>query len=163
MNLLTMVKEINMNIVDYIDEDNLIKKEDKDMLTELIHYTLKKEDISFNYEVSVSFVDNLAIQKLNNDYRGIDEVTDVLSFPLIEDFNAEFSNHVYPLGDIVISIDKVTEQAKLYNHSFKRELGFLIVHSILHLLGYIHETDAEEKEMFQRQETILKEFGLERE
>ncbi len=151
-----------MNIVDYIDEDNLITQQDKDMLTELIHYTLKEEDIPFNYEVSVSFVDNLAIQKLNNDYRGLDEVTDVLSFPLIEDFNAEFSDYVYPLGDIVISIDKVTEQAKLYNHSFKRELAFLTVHSILHLLGYIHETDAEEKEMFQRQKTILKEFGLER-
>src|SRR5699024_9443969 len=105
MNLLTMVKEINMNIVDYIDEDNLIKKEDKDMLTELIHYTLKKKDFSFKYEVTISFVDNLAIQKLNNDYRGIDEVTDVLSFPLIQDFNDKFSNNVYPLGDIVISID----------------------------------------------------------
>ena len=151
-----------METVDYIDRHNLISKEDKDMLTRLIDYTLKKENILFNYEISVSFVTNEEIKLLNKEYRGIDKDTDVLSFPLIEDFNADFKEHVYPLGDIVISIDKVEEQSKLYKHSFKREIAFLTVHSILHLLGYTHETTKEEEEMFSRQEEILKEFGIER-
>lgn len=151
-----------METVDYIDRHNLISKEDKDMLTRLIDYTLKKENILFKYEISVSFVTNEEIKLLNKEYRGIDKETDVLSFPLIEDFNADFKEHVYPLGDIVISIDKVEEQSKLYKHSFKREIAFLTVHSILHLLGYTHETTKEEEEMFSRQEEILKEFGIER-
>lgn len=148
--------------VDFIDESNLVTQLDKDMLTNLINYALKEEGIRFNYEVSVSFVNDNEIKELNKMYRGIDKETDVLSFPLIEDFNADFLDHAYPLGDIVISIDQVKEQSKTYNHSFKREIAFLTVHSILHLLGYTHETEAEEKEMFSRQEIILKGFGLER-
>lgn len=151
-----------MKTVDYIDKYDLITETDKAMLTKLIDYTLKEENVLFNYEVSVSFVKNEDIKILNKDFRGIDSETDVLSFPLIEDFNAEFLEHVHPLGDIVISIDKVEEQSKAYKHSFKRELSFLTVHSILHLLGYTHDTKEEEKEMFSRQEEILKEFGLER-
>src|SRR5690625_32647 len=115
------------------------------MLTNLIHYILEKE-----------------IKELNNAYRGINDATDVLSFPLIEDFTIEFSDYVYPIGDVVISIDKVNEQSLNYNHSFERELAFLTVHSLLHLLGYTHETNETEKEMFSRQNFILKEFGLER-
>ena len=148
--------------VDFVDDSNLVTKTDKDMLINLINFALKKEDIMFNYEVSVSFVKDSEIKELNKMYRGIDKETDVLSFPLIEDFNGEFLEHVYPIGDIVISIDQVKEQANTYNHSFKREIAFLTVHSILHLLGYTHETEEEEKEMFSRQEFILKEFGLER-
>ncbi len=152
-----------MRTVDYIDEANLVTQKDKEMLTELIHYTLEKEKVIFNYEVSMSFVTDEEIRELNKTYREIDKETDVLSFPLIDDFSAEFSENVYPIGDVVISIDKVKEQAENYNHSFKREIAFLTVHSLLHLLGYTHETEAEEKEMFSRQEYILKEFGLERE
>lgn len=152
-----------MKTVDYIDESDLVTNSDKKMLTQLIHFTLKKEEISFNYEVSMSFVTDKEIKELNKTYRDIDKATDVLSFPLIEDFTVDFLDYVYPLGDVVISIDKVKEQARNYNHSFKREIAFLTVHSILHLLGYIHETEAEEKEMFSRQEYILKEYGLERE
>lgn len=152
-----------MRTVDYIDEANLVTQKNKEMLTQLIHYTLEKEKVSFNYEVSMSFVTDEEIRKLNKTYREIDKETDVLSFPLIEDFSAEFSENVYPIGDVVISIDKVKEQAENYNHSFKREISFLTVHSLLHLLGYTHETEAEEKEMFSQQEYILKEFGLERE
>ena len=152
-----------MRTVDYIDEANLVTQKDKEMLTELIHYTLEKEKVIFNYEVSMSFVTDEEIREVNKTYREIDKETDVLSFPLIDDFSAEFSENVYPIGDVVISIDKVKEQAENYNHSFKREIAFLTVHSLLHLLGYTHETEVEEKEMFSRQEYILKEFGLERE
>ena len=151
-----------MNTVDYIDESELVSESDKELLTNLIHFTLKKENILFNYELSMSFVTDKEIRELNKAYRGIDKATDVLSFPMIDDFTIEFSDYIYPLGDIVISIDKVIEQAKTYNHSFKREIAFLTVHSILHLLGFTHETKTEEKEMFSRQEYILKEFGLER-
>lgn len=151
-----------MKTVDYIDNNNLISEDNKNMLTDLIHYTLKKEGIEFNYEVSMSFVTDQEIKELNNAYRGINEPTDVLSFPLIEDFTIEFFDYVYPIGDVVISIDKVNEQSLNYNHSFERELAFLTVHSLLHLLGYTHETNETEKEMFSRQKFILKEFGLER-
>lgn len=151
-----------MKTVDYIDDNNLISEDNKNMLTNLIHYTLEKEGIEFNYEVSMSFVTDQEIKELNNAYRGINEATDVLSFPLIEDFTIEFSDYVYPIGDVVISIDKVNEQSINYNHSFERELAFLTVHSLLHLLGYTHETNETEKEMFSRQKFILKEFGLER-
>lgn len=151
-----------MKTVDYVDESDLVTQKDKEILTELIHFTLKKEKIVFDYEVSMSFVTDKEIQELNKAYRGIDKATDVLSFPLIEDFTVDFPDHVYPLGDVVISVDKVKEQAELYNHSFKREIAFLTVHSILHLLGFTHETEDDEKEMFSRQEYILKEYGLER-
>lgn len=152
-----------MKNVDYIDEANLVTEEEKEMLTRLIHFTLEKENINFNYEVSMSFVTNEEIKLLNKSFREIDKKTDVLSFPLIEDFSAEFSENIHPIGDVVISIDQAKEQADTYNHTFKREIAFLTVHSLLHLLGYTHDTEAEEKEMFSRQEYILKEFGIERE
>ena len=98
--------------------------------------------------------------EINKTYRGIDRPTDVISFALEEDENYEVKERL--LGDIYISIDKVYEQAKEYEHSVKRELFFLVTHGFLHLLGYDHMTEEEEKEMFSLQEKILDEYGVKR-
>ena len=120
-------------------------------------------------EISVMFTDNEGIRVLNAQHRGIDRVTDVLSFPMLEydddgemfDDPGDIEDELC-LGDIVISLERAAEQAEEYGHSFEREVGFLTVHSMLHLLGYDHMTEEEEKEMFGFQKEILTEMGLER-
>ncbi|BAU27261.1 putative rRNA maturation factor [Aneurinibacillus soli] len=122
-------------------------------------------------EVTVTFVDNESIHELNRDYRGIDRPTDVLSFAMNEEgedemeiiLDEEMDELPNMLGDIVISIPKAYEQADEYGHSFEREMGFLVAHGFLHLLGYDHETEEEEKEMFARQDEILSRVRLVRE
>lgn len=120
------------------------------------------ETLPYPAEVSVTLVDDAKIHEMNQKFRGVDRPTDVLSFPLFdEEPNAEGR---VMLGDIVISLERAAEQAKAYGHSFAREVAFLTVHSMLHLMGYDHETSKEEeREMFARQEIILREMGLERE
>jgi probable rRNA maturation factor len=122
-------------------------------------------------EVVVTLVDNERIHQLNREYRGVDRPTDVLSFAMNESGEGEMDIYMdeddfetYPnmLGDIVISLPKAQEQAAEYGHSLERELGFLAVHGFLHLLGYDHGTEEEEKEMFSRQEEILQKIGLTR-
>ena len=109
-------------------------------------------------EISVMLTDNEGIRTLNSLHRGIDRPTDVLSFPLYEyDEMGELC-----LGDIVISVERAYEQAEEYGHSPEREIGFLTVHSMLHLFGYDHMTPEEEKEMFGYQSEILSSIGLER-
>ena len=120
-------------------------------------------------EISVMFTDNDGIRVLNAQHRGIDRATDVLSFPMLEydddgemfDDPGDIEDELC-LGDIVISLERAAEQAEEYGHSFEREVGFLTVHSMLHLLGYDHMTEEEEKEMFGFQKEILTEMGLER-
>ena len=126
-----------------------------------VNAALKYEDFQPPCEVAVTFTDNEKIRELNAQYRSIDRATDVLSFPLFdEDFEDE---EELALGDVVLSLEKAQEQAKEYGHSFEREVAFLVVHSVLHLLGYDHETSEEdEKEMFFRQEEIMKLLKLER-
>jgi probable rRNA maturation factor len=119
-------------------------------------------------EVTVTFVDDERIHELNREYRSIDRPTDVLSFAMNEQGEEELeiiSEEDMPnmLGDIVISVPRAREQAEEYGHSFEREIGFLVAHGFLHLLGYDHETEAEEKEMFSRQEEILNRVQLVRE
>ena len=121
---------------------------------------LEYENFGGRAEVSVTLCGDGRIRELNRDYRGIDRVTDVLSFPL---FDEEEDGGKTPLGDIVIDVDRAAAQAQEYGHSFEREIAFLTVHSMLHLLGYDHEEGkAEESEMFARQEAILSSMGLER-
>ncbi|MCD8090728.1 MAG: rRNA maturation RNase YbeY [Clostridiales bacterium] len=125
---------------------------------------LKYEGFSDNVEISLTIVSGEEIRKFNKKFRGIDAETDVLSFPLI-DFEGElpdFSGHVVPLGDIIISIDRAKQQSIEYNHSLERELGFLTVHSMLHLMGYDHMTEEEERVMFSKQREILDIMGLKR-
>ena len=101
--------------------------------------------------------------EINKQYRGVDRPTDVISFAL-EDFkDITYENNYRVLGDIYISIDKVKEQAKEYGHSEKRELAFLAVHGLLHLLGYDHMKEDEEKIMFEKQEKILNGYGITKE
>ena len=116
-------------------------------------------------EISVTFVDNAAIQELNAQYRGKDMPTDVLSFPLGEngvyDKNEETGASL--LGDIVISMEKAMEQAELYGHALQREVAFLTVHSMLHLLGYDHEAGGlEAVRMREKEEAVLIQLGLPR-
>ncbi len=126
--------------------------------------TLAVEKFNDNAEVDVTIVNDEQIQEYNNQYRNIDKSTDVLSFPLGEDgvydINPETDNLM--LGDIVISIDHALAQAELYGHGLSREIGYLTVHSMLHLLGYDHVNNEEERSvMRKREEIILKKIGLE--
>lgn len=109
--------------------------------------------VTENHEMNIVFLDKDQIQEMNRTYRNIDKVTDVISFP------DQDENYI---GDIFICLDRAKEQAVDYGHSIEREIGFLAVHGYLHLLGYDHHTVAEEKEMFAKQEEILKKASLER-
>ena len=125
--------------------------------------SLEYEKVGFAPEVSVTFTDNEGIRELNAAQRNIDRPTDVLSFPLFEKEDLDYATDGDALGDIVISLQRAREQANEYGHSFEREVAFLTVHSMLHLLGYDHEiSEEDEKEMFFKQEEILKTIGLNR-
>ena len=129
------------------------------------HAVLQLEKIDGAAEVSVRFVDNEEIRKLNKTYRNLDKETDVLSFPLGENGNYDINmdTGAKMLGDIVISMEKAVEQAKEYNHPLQREVGFLTVHSMLHLLGYDHETGGiEAVRMREKEETVLTQIGWKR-
>ncbi|MBR1531757.1 MAG: rRNA maturation RNase YbeY [Eubacterium sp.] len=129
------------------------------------HAVLEEEGFADDAEVSVRFVDNETIHELNNQFRNIDRATDVLSFPLGENgvYDTDLTTGAKLLGDIVISIPKAMEQAQEYNHSLQRVIGFLTVHSMLHLLGYDHENGGiEEVHMREKEETVLTKIGLKR-
>lgn len=127
------------------------------------HAVLQLEKVEGSIEVSVSFVDNNQIREMNRQYRDKDSVTDVLSFPMGEngvyDINHETGAKI--LGDIVISIPKVVEQADTYGHSFEREIAYLTAHSMLHLLGYDHEKGGMDRvHMREKEELVMRELGL---
>lgn len=131
-----------------------------DELNSFIDYSLeylKLENVVFN----IIIVDNEKIHEINSLYRGIDSETDVISFAL-EDDKTFVETDFRILGDIYISLDKAKEQANAYGHSLKRELSFLALHGLLHLLGYDHMTLEDEKEMFELQELILDGYGIKR-
>ena len=133
----------------------------KHLLHSAIRAALDYEKFDRPAEVSVTLVDNAQIHILNRESRGVDRPTDVLSFPL---FDEDFDNgQLCALGDIVLSTEQASIQAEEYGHSLKREIAFLTVHSMLHLLGYDHETSPEdEADMFRRQEEILTKMGITR-
>ncbi|EPZ38216.1 MULTISPECIES: rRNA maturation RNase YbeY [Anoxybacillus] len=155
-----------MLVIDFMDETNEMTEEQVELIEKLLQHAAKEERVPDGAEVSVTFVDNEKIREINRDYRGKDQPTDVISFALEEMGEEEIEIvgvDVPPvLGDIIISVPKAREQAEQYGHSFMRELGFLAVHGFLHLLGYDHETEEEEKEMFTKQEQLLQQFGLTR-
>lgn len=138
-------------------EENL-DKEIED-LKQLLEYALKRENLD-NVEFDIIFVNNDKIHEINKNYRGVDRPTDVISFALEDNKTIELDHRL--LGDIYISIDKAHEQALEYGHSFKRELSFLSIHGLLHLLGYDHMKEEDEKVMFKKQDDILNEFGITR-
>lgn len=124
---------------------------------------LDEEEIDERAEVSLTVVDNEEIRELNNEFRGKDSVTDVLSFPMSEhgEFDVNPETDRIMLGDIVISAERARQQAEEYGHSFEREMCFLATHSMFHLLGYDHEVSEEEENiMFQKQSKVLDRLGI---
>lgn len=145
MNQFEIINETNEEIIE------LEKVED------LLNFALEKEKLE-NVEFNVIIIDNERIRKINKEYRNIDRETDVISFALEDNDSIELPYRL--LGDIYISIDKAKGQAIEYGHSLLRELGFLSIHGLLHLLGYDHMNKDDEKVMFERQELILNEYGI---
>lgn len=141
----------------------------------VINAALDYENCPYESEISLTLVDNSAIHEINKEFREIDRPTDVLSFPLVEydkagefDFLEDNDDCFNPetgelmLGDIIISLDKVKEQADSYGHSVLREYAFLIAHSMLHLMGYDHMTEDESAIMELKQREILDSLGITR-
>ncbi|MBR1385962.1 MAG: rRNA maturation RNase YbeY [Bacilli bacterium] len=147
---------MNIEVINLLDE----KIDELDNLKEFLYNVCKDEKLD-NVIFNVIIVNNEEIHKINKEYRGIDRETDVISFAL-EDDKSFNRTDFRMLGDIYISIDKVRSQSKEYNHSFKRELYFLAVHGLLHLLGYDHMKKEDEIVMFKKQEEVLSRYGIER-
>lgn len=133
---------------------------------------LESEECDFDAQISLTLVDNEEIRRINNEQRGIDRATDVLSFPMLEfdengdclDADYEMDGNFIVLGDIVISMERAREQSREFGHSFRREIAFLTAHSMLHLLGYDHVDDPEgERIMFAKQDAVLNGLGITRE
>lgn len=127
----------------------------------------QEESIEFDNEVSLTFVDDDEIRRLNNEYRGIDSSTDVLSFPMFEPGELKLQadidyGYFMPIGDIVISLDTAKRQAEEYAHSLKREIVYLAVHSMYHLMGYDHMQEDEKKIMRAKEENIMNKLNLSR-
>ncbi|HLU21258.1 rRNA maturation RNase YbeY [Lederbergia graminis] len=150
--------------LDMIDETEHLSEETLHLVENILQYAAEIEKIEEDAELSVTFVTNNAIQEINKSYRGKDYATDVISFALEELGEDEIiiKGVEMPrfLGDIIISIEKAQEQAAEYGHSFDREIGFLAVHGFLHLLGYDHMNEEDEKKMFTKQNEILEGYGL---
>ena len=136
----------------------------KHLIREAIVESLVYEGFENDVQLSVTFTDNEGIRAINKSYRNIDSATDVLSFPLVDFEGGEeppTDEPLLPLGDIVISLERAREQAEEFGHSYERELAFLTVHSMLHLLGYDHvNSEEEDMDMRRRQKEILEGMGL---
>ena len=146
-----------------------IKAEKKleEYMRKSLEATLAYEEVEFSCTLEALIVDEQTIKEMNNEYRQIDRVTDVLSFPLYESIeearNDALSQRPILLGNMVICLQRAKEQAEEFGHSLEREICFLTVHSTLHLLGYDHEQgECEESLMFQKQRSILSEMGVSR-
>lgn len=152
---------IKMDIFINNDQD---KMELPDGIEELVQniavLSLKEEKIDTDYEISVTFVDNDRIRELNRNFRDKDSETDVLSFPMGEEDEIEVEGVKPMLGDIVISLEKADEQAKELGHSLYREIAYLTVHSMFHLLGYDHMNDEEKSEMREKEKKIIREIKV---
>ena len=154
-----------------------VSEEFTENLKEVIEFALKEEEVLIPSEISMIFVDNEEIKEINNKTRGIDRATDVLSFPMLDYEDKKVFKELYKdksfdvtfmdgeelvLGDIVLSLERALEQSKEYNHSFEREASYLVVHSVLHLLGYDHMEDLDKRVMRKREEEILSKLNITR-
>ncbi len=146
-----MIIQISNRQEDFQIDDELTSDIEKS-----IRICLFQELNDDNYEISLSFVSEVEIRKLNSDYRDKDSITDVLSFPLDDDFAIQTNL----LGDIIICCKRAIEQAKEYNHSIKREIVYLVVHSMFHLLGYDHIDESDRIIMRNKEKSALKEIGI---
>ena len=146
-------------------------------ICEVCDFVLKEEEMIHPYQISLLFVDNEEIKEINNETRGINKATDVLSFPMLDfeekmvykdmylDFNFDETfkdGEELILGDMVLSLERALEQSKEYGHSYEREVSYLVVHSILHLLGYDHMLEDEKVKMRKREEEILNKLKITR-
>ncbi|HCM90158.1 MULTISPECIES: rRNA maturation RNase YbeY [Vagococcus] len=153
-----------------VDKTKKITDTQLKLTSDIIEFASKEStlDLADDTEMSVTFVTNEEIHTINRQYRDKNAPTDVISFALedegIDELSVDFSEFGIPrnLGDIIVSVEKVAEQAAEFNHSFERELGFLVVHGFLHLNGFDHMTELDEKEMFGLQRKILDDYGLKR-
>ncbi|MBX4258949.1 rRNA maturation RNase YbeY [Clostridium estertheticum] len=154
-----------------------VTKELETVIKDVIEYTLCEEKLSIDNEVSVIFIDNEEIREINKKYRGIDKITDVLSFPMLnypenKVFKEVYINYKFDqsdlydeklvIGDVALSLERSKQQSEEFGHSFIRECAYLTVHSILHLLGYDHMEEDQKNIMRKREEEILKNFSLTR-
>lgn len=146
-----------MNEFNIFNETN--EKIDVSELKKLIEYTLEYKKLN-NVIFNIIFVSNEEIKKINKEYRNIDKETDVISFALEDTKDIELDFRI--LGDIYISVNQMKKQAQEYGHSEQREMAFLAIHGLLHLLGYDHMNKQEEKIMFKEQELILNGYGITR-
>lgn len=133
-----------------------ITEENIKAIEKAVEASLKVEECEGDYEVSVSFVTNEEIRELNRDYRNVDSETDVLSFPMGD----EIFEGTIILGDIVLSTERIIEQAKDFGHSLEREMLYLTVHSMLHLLGYDHMNAEEKETMRKKEKEVMKELQV---
>lgn len=140
------------NRQDHIEITDNLKKTIESVIIE----SLKVEGYYTDVEVSISFVDNIEIKELNKEYRNIDEITDVLSFPMDDDLLVS----IQLLGDIIISTEKAIEQASEFGHSINRELSYLIAHSMFHLMGYDHIDKKEKNIMRLKEKQVMKNLGI---
>lgn len=149
--------------MNYIEVFNEYKKDinELDLVYDFINYCVNKLNLK-NVMFNVIIVDNESIHKINKEYRNIDRETDVITFALEDNKQIELKD-IRVLGDIYISYDKVISQAKEYNHSIKREICFLAVHGLLHLLGYDHMNSLDERKMFDLQKELLNSYGINKE
>lgn len=152
------------------DKTEQLTKDQIELASAIIEFASKDSvlNLADDTEMSVTFVDNQEIHEINHQYRDKDAPTDVISFALeddgIDEIPVIMEGFDMPrnLGDIIVSVEKISEQAQDFGHSFERELGFLVVHGFLHLNGYDHMNEADEKEMFDLQRKILDDYGLKR-
>lgn len=148
--------ELMFEIINETDKDIEELKEVENFLK----FVVKKEKLE-NAIFNIIIIDNPRIKEINRDYRKIDRETDVISFALEDSKDLEYEDFRL-LGDIYISIDKAVSQSIEYNHSLLRELSFLSIHGLLHLLGYDHMKEEDEKIMFKKQEELLNEYQIKR-
>ena len=161
------------------NRQNIIEATEKlvNLINEVCNVALTEEEVNVPYQISLLFVDNEEIREINRETRNIDRATDVLSFPMLDYPNKKFFKDFYidynfdetfldgdelVLGDIVLSLERALEQSEEYNHSYKREVSYLVVHSILHLLGYDHMCDKDKVKMRKREEEILEKLNITR-
>ena len=153
---------MNIDFVFDNEVDNFENNYEQDFIA-IIEQALKTLGIEDDVEVSCVLVDDERIHEINREYRHIDRSTDVISFAMEDNDQFYVEGMPRTLGDIFISVDHAKKQAEEYGHSLRREMCFLFTHGILHLLGYDHMTDEQEKEMFGLQDQILGALSIERE
>ncbi|WP_160670852.1 rRNA maturation RNase YbeY [Clostridium sp. C8-1-8] len=167
-----------MIYIDNRQEKISLDKDFEKIIEDVIITALNEENVDRSCEISVIFVDNISIREINKETRNMDKETDVLSFPMLDypkgkvykdvyidyNFDASFFDEAdLVLGDVVLSLEKAKEQSEEFNHSFTRECCYLVVHSILHLLGYDHMEEEEKSIMREREESILEKLNITRE